>query len=88
VIGEIAIKHKITGENAFFIEPTFNAKLLHNYTELILQESESALCGWLNIHETGYEGFLYFVTKQLKEHEKKSNFIEHNIENITQLYNN
>jgi hypothetical protein len=88
VTGEIAIKHKITGENAFFIEPKFNAELLHNYTELLLKENDAALCGWLNIDEKTCEGFLYFVAKQSAGDEKKINFIEHNTVNITNLYNN
>ena len=88
VTGEISIKHKITGENAFFIEPAFNAELLHNYTELLLQESDAVLCGWLNTNEKTCEGFLYFVAKQSANDEKKINFIKHNPNSITQLYTN
>ncbi|HXD93207.1 MAG TPA: 3-oxoacyl-ACP synthase [Bacteroidia bacterium] len=88
VTGEISIKHKITGENAFFIEPIFNADLLYNYTELLLQESDAVLCGWLNVDEKTCEGFLYLVAKQTANDEKKINFIKHNPNNITQLYNN
>ena len=88
VTGEIAIKHKITGENAFFIEPKFNAELVHNYTELLIKENDAALCGWLNLDENTCEGFLYFVAKQSARDEKKINFIEHNTVNITNLYNN
>ena len=88
VTGEISIKHKITGENAFFIEPVFNANLLHNYTELLLQESDAVLCGWLNVDENTCEGFLYFVAKQTTNDEKKINFIKHNPNSITQLYIN
>ncbi len=88
VTGEIAIKHKITGENAFFIEPKFNAELLHNYTELLLKDNDAALCGWLNIDEKTCEGFLYFVAKQSAADEKKINFIKHNPVNITNLYIN
>ena len=88
VTGEIAIKHKITGENVFFIEPVFNADLLHNYTELLLQDSAAALCGWLNVEENTCEGLLYFVVKPLANDEKKTNFIKHSPTNITQLYIN
>jgi len=88
VTGEIAIKHKITGENAFFIEPAFNAELLYNYTEMLLQENDAALCGWLHIDEKGCEGFLYFVAKQPAGEGKKSNFIRHNPDSITNLYIN
>ncbi|HTA63079.1 MAG TPA: 3-oxoacyl-ACP synthase [Bacteroidia bacterium] len=86
VTGEIAIKHQITGENAFFIEPTFNADLLHNYAQLLLQDSAAVLCGWLNIDENSYEGLLYYVAKPLANEEKKTNFIKHNPINIAQLY--
>jgi hypothetical protein len=88
VTGEISIKHKITGENAFFIESDFNADLLHNYTELLLQNSDATLCGWLNVDEYICDGFLYFVAKQSASDEKKINFIKHNPTNITQLYTN
>ena len=88
VTGEISIKHKITGENAFFIEPAFNANLLHNYTELLLQESDAVLCGWLNLDEKTCEGFLYLVAKPSRTDEKKINFITHNPNSITQLYIN
>ena len=88
VTGEISIKHKITGENAFFIEPSFNADLLHNYTELLLQVSDAVLCGWLNADEKACEGFLYLVAKQSLTDEKKINFIKHNPNSITQLYIN
>src|SRR5688572_24466733 len=36
ILGEIAIKHKLTGENAFFISDRFDAGLMHSYTELLL----------------------------------------------------
>ena len=86
VIGEIAIKHKITGENAFFIEPMFNAQLLHNYTELLLRDADAVICGWLSTDEDNCEGFLYFVAKEKAVIEKTSNFINHNPDNINQLY--
>lgn len=88
VTGEISIKHKITGENAFFIEPSFNAELLHGYTELLLQESDAVLCGWLNTDEKTCEGFLYLVARPSPTDEKKINFIKHNPNSITQLYIN
>lgn len=90
VTGEISIKHKLTGENAFFIEPVFNAQLLHNYTELLLNDTQTdaVLCGWLDTTETSCEGFLYFVAKHPEGAEKNFNFINHNFQNINQLYNN
>jgi hypothetical protein len=86
VTGEICIKHKLTGENTFFIEPAFNADLLHNYTEILLQKADAALCGWLQADENTCEGFLYFVAKHTHGTEKNANFISHNSDNINKLY--
>ena len=38
-IGELAIKHKITGENAFFVSEQLDAELLVNYTESLMQNT-------------------------------------------------
>lgn len=87
VTGEICIRHKITGENAFFIEPEFNADLLYNYTESVLIHSEAALCGWIENENNHYEAFLYFVEKGSETTQKNSTFIGHSAEQINNLYN-
>ncbi|MGZ3863737.1 MAG: hypothetical protein ACXVPN_01335 [Bacteroidia bacterium] len=87
VTGEISIRHKITGENAFFIEPAFNAELLFNYTETLLTHSEAALCGWIESGNKGYEAFLYFVEKGAETTRKSSTFMGHSAAQINNLYN-
>ncbi|MBS1646975.1 MAG: hypothetical protein JST67_06510 [Bacteroidetes bacterium] len=86
VIGEVAIKHKITGENIFFIEPSFNAQLLYHYAEILLQENDLVLCAWLHITDNALDGFFYTVMKEPIDTEKKSTFIQHKAENIHKLY--
>jgi hypothetical protein len=51
VIGEVCIRHKIKGENAFLISETFNGKLLVEYVgELFRNERvEACLCGWVEV---------------------------------------
>jgi hypothetical protein len=51
VVGEICIKNKIKGENAFLISEAFNGNLLHDYVEELFQNErvEACLCGWIEV---------------------------------------
>jgi len=51
VIGEVCIKNKIKGENAFLISETFDARLLCDYVEelFINERVEACLCGWVEV---------------------------------------
>ena len=51
VIGEICIKHKIKGENAFLISESFNGRLLCNYVNELFDNKrvEAVLCGWVEV---------------------------------------
>jgi hypothetical protein len=79
VIGEIAIKYKLTGENAFFISEKFDQNLMYTYTSILLQEqhTDAAICGWINVDGNEYEAFVYCL--------EKSNFNRNN-EDFNQLY--
>lgn len=64
VIGEIAIKHKITGENAFLISERFNPKQLINYSHSLFNENTDALLlGWLEADAEKQEAFLFIMEK-------------------------
>jgi hypothetical protein len=51
VIGEVCIKNKIKGENAFLISEAFDGKLLSGYVEelFISERVEACLCGWVEV---------------------------------------
>ncbi|PCH71681.1 MAG: 3-oxoacyl-ACP synthase [Bacteroidales bacterium] len=66
LMGEIAIKNKIKGENYFFVSENFDAQLLHQQTEMIFQNTETKLVvvGWVNYEsETNYFAKLFLVSK-------------------------
>lgn len=87
VIGELAIKYKITGENAFFVSDKLDAELLTNYTNSLLKEnSEAAIAGWVEVDGGDFEAFIFLVEKQ-KNTNKNSIFKPLNSTNITELYN-
>lgn len=86
-IGEIAIRHKITGENAFFISSEFDAKTLVNYIESLQKEqTEAVVAGWINVDENNYEAFI-FLSQYADNINKNSIFKPLNEVNITNLYN-
>lgn len=80
-LGEISIKYKLYTENSFFIFERFNAEHLLTYSMSLLNtnNTESVLCGWVELEEENYEAFLYLVSKK--------GDIEHNKQNIITLYN-
>ncbi len=87
VIGEIAIKFKITGENAFFVSEKLDAELLENYINILLTNgSEAAIGGWTNVDNDDYEAFIFLVENQ-ENPNKNSNFKPLNRATITELYN-
>ncbi|MEI6174742.1 MAG: 3-oxoacyl-ACP synthase [Bacteroidota bacterium] len=51
VIGEVCIRHKIKGENAFLISEAFNSKMLSSYAEelFINRRVDACLCGWIEV---------------------------------------
>lgn len=63
MIGELSIRHQLTGENTLFIADTFPPELLETYATELLAEglSPACLCGWIEATEADYESFFYLV---------------------------
>ncbi len=89
IIGEISIKHKLAGENAFFVTEKFDEKLMHSYTSIALQNKHTAdaVCGWINVDGNEYEAFVYYVEKSNFNPLIKGFNMPHNPETISRLYN-
>lgn len=88
VAGEIAIRHKLTGENAFFVSEAFDAKLMYQYTSLLLgdQAASAAICGWINADGEESEAFVYCVKSLTFKQENEAFERPHHTENIQLLY--
>ncbi|MCC6181877.1 MAG: 3-oxoacyl-ACP synthase [Bacteroidia bacterium] len=86
-IGEIAIRHHITGENAFFVCPQFDGELFTNYIHLLSQtNTEAVVGGWINSDNNNYEAFIFLV-QNIENLNKNSIFKPLNQITITNLYN-
>ena len=82
MMGEISIRHKMKGENTFFIVENFNAELLTNHINnlFLTNKAKAFIGGWVNLNFDSYEAFLYLVSKDGKT--------QHRAEEINRLYTN
>ena len=80
-IGEISIRHKIKGENAFFVSDKFNAEVLIQYTISLIKNKKSnfVLCGWVDYDEKKYNAFMYIVSM--------NGIYKHSKEFLEKIYN-
>ncbi len=85
LIGEIAIRNSIKGENTFFIFDKFDADFMSSYINSLLNSNKIKCCitGWVDFYENKYEAFLYTVEK-----EKGILSLEHTSDQLKKIYNN
>lgn len=65
VIGEISIKHKFKGENAFFIFEQFDADFIQKYVSDLFNNDilQACICGWVEWMGNHYKAVLFLVEK-------------------------
>jgi hypothetical protein len=65
VIGEISIKNKFKGENAFFVFETFDAAFIQQYVAYLLNNNilQACICGWVDVLQEDYKAVLCLVEK-------------------------
>ncbi len=63
LIGEIAIRNQIKGENTFFIFDKFDSHFMAGYIESLIKSEKAKACivGWVDYFENNYEAYLYIV---------------------------
>ena len=85
VIGEISIKNKLKGENAFFIQNSFDATWLCYYVNDIMSRfnTDACICGWVDVIEDDVDACFFLIEKQ-----KVAQSIVFSPENLNQIYQN
>jgi hypothetical protein len=65
MIGEICIRHKFKGENAFFVFDSFDAGFIHQYVRDLMENgtARACICGWVDVLGPEYKAVLYLVEK-------------------------
>ena len=74
MIGEIAIRHKIKGENAVFISEKPDANLIFNYVSELLLKKRASCCiaGWVDAYHDRLSSCLFLV----EDEEKVKSYLE------------
>ena len=88
MIGELCIKYKIQGENAFFIFENFETDFICNYINSLMDSNKIQCCiaGWTELYNDKYESILCLIEKE--KNEEQSNYMICNTDNIKKLYLN
>jgi hypothetical protein len=86
VAGEICIRHKIKGENAFFVSPAFDAEWMADYVSMVFSQNpksakpDACIAGWIDLAGDHHDVFLYLLEKN------KLPSLEHSAEKLKELY--
>jgi hypothetical protein len=64
--GEICIRNRFKGENAFFISEHFDAVFLQQYVSMLLNQDvlQACICGWVDLLDKEYKAVLFLVEKK------------------------
>jgi hypothetical protein len=65
LIGEICIKHRIKGENAFFVSEEFDHGQINNYVSQLFENDKvkACICGWVELLREKYHSLLFLVER-------------------------
>ncbi len=89
MIGEICIRHKITGENAFFVSEKPTSDFLFQYIQQLFfsNQVKALISGWINLNpeNENFKSAVVLVENQEKYADKKMDFTS---ENIAKLLDN
>jgi len=66
VIGEICIRNHFKGEQAFYIQPEFDAQFIAQQVDYLLDKNimQACICGWVDVFEQDYKAVLFLVEKK------------------------
>jgi 3-oxoacyl-(acyl-carrier-protein) synthase len=82
MIGEICIRHKFKGENAFFIMESFDPVFIGTYVRDLIEtgNARACICGWVEVLGEAYTAALFLI-------ENKFAGLPFTAENMNRLFN-
>jgi len=90
LIGEICIRHKIKGENAFLVSDHFDPGKFIETIKLLLDKdyAQACLCGWVEVLGDKFESVLFLVEKEktITEFNPEGTNSPFTIESLTHFY--
>ncbi|MCX6249029.1 MAG: 3-oxoacyl-ACP synthase [Bacteroidetes bacterium] len=92
LIGEICIRHKINGENAFLVSESFDPELMIRSVSLVMGtgHAQACLCGWVEVLGENFESLLFLIEKEKNrmEYQPSGGYSPFNNESLIQFYQN
>ncbi|HXB42814.1 MAG TPA: hypothetical protein VNV85_02105 [Puia sp.] len=87
VVGEICIRNDFKGENAFFVQETFDTGFIEQYVDNLINNNilQACICGWVDVLMKDYKAVLFLVEKKPKPQSRA--FTKENMEKIYQIQN-
>jgi hypothetical protein len=84
MMGEISIRNRFKGENAFFISKSFDAGFLQQYVGTLLNQDilQACICGWVDMLDKEYKTALFLVEKK-----ETANAVLFSVDNMNKLFN-
>jgi len=87
---EIAIRHKMKGENAVFILEQFDPGFIDHYVSELFrnQEVSCRLSGWVECYGDHYQSFLFIIEQEdkIKRFKELQEYVTLNILNVEKLF--
>ena len=83
VMGEICIRHRLKGENAFFVSKNFDPNFIEQYVNNLLNNNilQACICGWVDILKEDFNATLFWVRKS-----DAANGLPFTNENLAKIY--
>jgi len=92
LIGEICIRHKIKGENAFIIADQFDPGMIIQSVRLLMdkEHAQVCICGWVEVLGDNFESALFLIEKEKSMNEDYTGevLLPFTVECLTKLYQN
>ena len=68
MVAEIAIRHKVKGENTVFISEQFDPDLIDHYVSELFRNQRVSCClsGWIECYGDHYQSFLFLIEQEDK----------------------
>ncbi len=90
MVAEIAIRHKVKGENAVFILEQFDPGFIDHYVSELFrsQQVSCCVCGWVECYGDHYQSFLFIAEREdrAERFKEPKEYVIFNTLNIEKLF--
>lgn len=90
MVVEIAIRHKVKGENAVFILEQFDPGFIYHYVSELFRNQQVSCClaGWVECYGDHYQSLLFIIEQedQIKRYKEPQKYVIFDIANMEKLF--